>query len=490
MSFIYVPPTASVGQSNLTAATALTAGQAVAVNSSGQAAAVSGYAQGPGNVSLVTNSGNTTQATWGTASAYDTVNQRLVVFYQKPTTGDYYCKVGTLTSGTWTFGTEVLVIANTGGTTCNSDPFAIYNVAAGKIMFMTYYNNTSISLIAGTVSGSTITFGAINTYTSVLVYNGAALVYDDKTGQALIGFTNQAGPNYTQAAVLSLSGTTITVNTPVGLNTVSYSYSWAAGNGYIISFRAKGTIPTGWAGCALEISGTTLINASGEVLVVGRVMGTYNQCYIAATKTYEYVTAQSAGSLYIETVTYTTAGGFNSAEVVVTTTGQYNVSTYSYPITISYDSSTNYIAMTWTPAAAGSTMQTSLYTISGTTLTSVSTFNALTTTTKMDRNQTISLNNGTLIYTYRDTSTGYTYSNPIYETTNTNYTGFIGFSSAAYGIGATATILTDGAITTSQSGLTPGLKYYVQTDGTLTTTVGSNQFAGHALSSTSLLILG
>jgi len=65
---------------------------------------------------------------------------------------------------------------------------------------------------------------------------------------------------------------------------------------------------------------------------------------------------------------------------------------------------------------------------------------------------------------------------------------FIGFSSAAYSNGDTATINVVGN-TTTKSGLTPGSKYYVQANGSLGTTAGAVSVeAGTAISSTKLLI--
>ena len=67
---------------------------------------------------------------------------------------------------------------------------------------------------------------------------------------------------------------------------------------------------------------------------------------------------------------------------------------------------------------------------------------------------------------------------------------FIGFSSAGYSDGNTATIKVTGN-TTTQSSLTAGQKYYVQTDGTLgLTAIIPSVEAGIALSSTKLLIKG
>ena len=79
-----------------------------------------------------------------------------------------------------------------------------------------------------------------------------------------------------------------------------------------------------------------------------------------------------------------------------------------------------------------------------------------------------------------------------YIQTSTDMTteNFIGFSSAGYSNGNTATIKVVGN-TSTQSSLTPGQKYYVQQDGTLgLTPAAPNVEAGIALSSTKLLIKG
>ena len=75
-------------------------------------------------------------------------------------------------------------------------------------------------------------------------------------------------------------------------------------------------------------------------------------------------------------------------------------------------------------------------------------------------------------------------------TTNLTATNFIGFSSAAYSNGDTGTVNVTGN-TSTQSGLTAGSKYYTQIDGTLAATADDPSVeAGIALSSTKLLIKG
>ena len=76
------------------------------------------------------------------------------------------------------------------------------------------------------------------------------------------------------------------------------------------------------------------------------------------------------------------------------------------------------------------------------------------------------------------------------DTTSATNGNFIGFSSAAYSDGDTATINVVGN-TTTQSSLTPGNTYYVQHNGSLSTTAAVPSIvAGKALTTTSLLIKG
>jgi hypothetical protein len=76
-----------------------------------------------------------------------------------------------------------------------------------------------------------------------------------------------------------------------------------------------------------------------------------------------------------------------------------------------------------------------------------------------------------------------------YATTSVNDENYLGFASANYSDGDTATINIVGN-TSTQSSLTPGQKYYVTNDGGISTSTGSaNVAVGKALTSTNLLIL-
>ena len=76
------------------------------------------------------------------------------------------------------------------------------------------------------------------------------------------------------------------------------------------------------------------------------------------------------------------------------------------------------------------------------------------------------------------------------EASNLTTENYIGFAKiAASGANKTAIITKEGGVDSNQSSLTPGQLYYIQTDGTISTTAGSpSVVAGIGLSATKLLV--
>ena len=75
------------------------------------------------------------------------------------------------------------------------------------------------------------------------------------------------------------------------------------------------------------------------------------------------------------------------------------------------------------------------------------------------------------------------------EAASANYTSFIGITDQAIANTATGAVIVQGGVSEKVTGLTTGSDYYVQDDGSLSTTVSSVP-AGRALSSTSILLEG
>ena len=108
----------------------------------------------------------------------------------------------------------------------------------------------------------------------------------------------------------------------------------------------------------------------------------------------------------------------------------------------------------------------------------------------------ISDNNIEIIGQYSDTANNKGYGRvyspggklPDIVGTNLTDTNYIGTSSADYADGEAATIQTVGSVSEDQSGLTAGLAYYVQPDGSLG--ISGDVFAGTAISPTNLIVKG
>jgi hypothetical protein len=75
--------------------------------------------------------------------------------------------------------------------------------------------------------------------------------------------------------------------------------------------------------------------------------------------------------------------------------------------------------------------------------------------------------------------------------TNLSSENYIGIAEYAAADTETATILIKGGVSPDQSSLTPGQTYFVQTDGTISTTAGDPSVtAGTAVTSTKLIVKG
>ena len=97
------------------------------------------------------------------------------------------------------------------------------------ISFMHYSASEKGAVVAGTVSGNTVTFGTIQYYETAY-QDGSSLAYDSVTEQMLIGWVCGSTGNYLAKAVTStLSGTTFsfgTVKTILGLSGVTGNSSY------------------------------------------------------------------------------------------------------------------------------------------------------------------------------------------------------------------------------------------------------------------------
>jgi len=107
-----------------------------------------------------------------------------------------------------------------------------------------------------------------------------------------------------------------------------------------------------------------------------------------------------------------------------------------------------------------------------------------------DRSSITAIPNSQLAISYENTTNDRRdYSIGQLSYTATNNTSFIGITDQAIANTATGAVIVQGGVSDKVTGLTTGSDYYVQSDGTISTTVSSVP-AGRALSSTSILLEG
>lgn len=470
-------PTVS-GSLDAVATGSLSNGSTVVINTDGTVSVVgpSIVATPSAGTSVVLNSNGTNNI----STAYDSVNQKVVVVYVDNLNGFGVAKVGTVSGTSISFGSSVTFNAGaTGVTAC------AYDTNAQKIVIAYKDDNNGGfgTAIVGTVSGTSISFGSAAVFLASFGIGGVSLVYDATALKVVISFID-AGANQGKAVVGTVSGTSISFGTVVQFV--------ASAAGVVTAYDAN----------AQKVVVTYRDGSGFGNAIVGTVSGTNisfgtNVVYISAAIG-NNAAVYDANALKV-VVAYTNAG-FGTA--IVGTVSGTNIS-FGTPV-VFRSASTSSISAAYD---AGVQRDTFAYingttgfgdviagTVSGTSISfgSSSTYESLAL-----QNPSASVYNAAaqkIVTSYRVLSGGVGRSVVISPTTtvfNLTSKNFIGFSSAAYTNGQTATIQLVGSVNTAQSGLTPGQSYFVLTDGTLSLTAGSpSVFAGTAVAATKIIVKG
>ena len=474
-------PAPGSGVVTAVASGSLANGATVILNSNGTVSAVAGSQIAE---SLGTRSAFKTDTIEWPDCCYDSANGKVVIAY-RDSTNSYYgtAVVGTVSGTTISFGTPVVFLTDSATRICctfnitgskvvvfyrkgtDTYPYGIVGTVSGtSISFGSAtainsmstewlsctYDSTNNKVVVchvpeasqvgrayvGTVSSTSISFGSAGTFNSTNAYPNACC-FDSSNGKVVVAFTDNNNSSYGTAVVGTVSGTSISFGTKVVFNSATTDYMDVCfdnvNNKIVISYQDQGNSSYGTAVVG-TVGGTSI--TFGSEFVFNSASTPFTSCIFSAQKV----------------VIFFGGGGAGSGKVIV-----------------------------------GS--------VSGSVITfgTASTYNA----TSASRNNCCydSTNNKCVnVYTNFGDAFGYAV---VFQapsiTTNLTAKNFIGFSSASYTNGQTATISAIGSITTAQSSLTTAELYYAQYDGTLATTVNAESpspYAGVSLSATSLLIKG
>jgi hypothetical protein len=390
------------------------------------------------------------------AIVYDTANDKVVVAY-KDTADSQKGKavVGTVSGTTISFGTPV----NFEGSDSTTYVKAAYDPDQGKVIITWNSNSTGHhKAIVGTVSGTTISFGSPVTYEASAGVN-FGIVYDTSNDKAVLTFKDGSNSNYGTAIVGTVSGTSISFGTKAVIKSQNLfqvgSVFDSTNNKVLISYTQD------LGGASSDTSELVVGTVSGTSISFGTALQflagqAYNQSLAHDTSSgknvlvYRDINNSSYGTAVVATISGTS--------VSIGTAVVFNAAT-TQASNVMYDPTTNATFVFYKDGGNSDYGTAKGGIISGTDIAfgSASIFNAA--------------NPGGTISSVKDPDQ------------NKAVIAYVDYGNNQYG---TAVV---GTLTSSVPALTTGSTYYVQDDGTLSTT-SSSVTAGKAIANTTLLLKG
>jgi len=466
---------------DLVASGTLANGDKVILNGDGTVSVIVGSTEGAGTAAVFESA-----MTVDISATFDSNSNKVVIAYQDVGNSSYGTAiVGTVSGTSISFGTPAVFVSaisdyNSVTFDSNSNKVVISYRDSGNSLYGT--------AVVGTVSGTSISFGTPAVFESARADNISA-TFDSNSNKVVIAYRDNGNYDYGTAVVGTVSGTSISFGTAVVFESAT-SYLMSAtfdsnSNKVVIAYMDSGNFSYGTA-------------------VVGTVSGTsisFGTAVVFESANTNYISATFDSNSNKVLIAYYDAGNSGYGTAIVGTVSGTSISfgtpvvfesATSIDISATFDSNSNKVVIAYKDNGNSSYGTAVVGTVSGTSI-SFDTPVVFESAPSRNMSATFDSNSNKVVIAYRDDGNSNYGTGIVYNTGSTTLTGtnFIGTSEGAFADTATATVMLRGGITTTQSGLTTGSKYYIQGDGTLSTTPDSPSVtAGKALSATTLLIGG
>ena len=450
----------------------LASGQTVALKTDGTVEAVSGVAEGAGAKSVF-ESANTS----ATATAYDSTNNKVVIAYSDWGNSNYgTAVVGTVSGTSISFGTPV--VFETGSASYIS---VSYDASASKsVIAYTDDDNSSYgTAVVGTVSGTSISFGSPVVFLSGFTFYTSA-AYDSTNNKTVIAYRDSITTNYGTAIVGTVSGTSISFGTAVVFESATTAYTSttfdSTNNKIVIGYQDGGNSSSSTA-IVGTVSGTsisfgTAVSIQSNATYISTIFDSTNNKIVISYR-------NNANSNYGTSAVGTVSGtSISFGTPVVFQSG------YSIYISSVYNPTNNKVVIASRNIGNSNYGTVVVGTVSGTSISfgTAVVFNAA---ESNYISSTYDSTNGKVVIAYTDVGNSSYGTAVVFTVGSSNNTDFLGITSEAISSGATGAINTYGGINSVQTGLTIASDYYVQADGSLSTTTSTVK-AGQAVSATTI----
>jgi hypothetical protein len=462
-----LPAGAGGKQVSFTASGTISSGQAVVLNSDGTVGTI-----GVGSETVVAEVGTSLNN-----AVFDGTSNKVIAVYADASSSDAgTAAVGTISGASISFGTPVVFEAGV-----RTDIAAIYDSSNGKVVLAYSDKNNSNygTAVVGTVSGTSISFG------TPVVFRAAAIdaiggTFDSTNNKIVLCYRDNTNSSYGTAVVGTVSGTSISFGTAVVYNsgtTTSQNATFDSSNGkVVIGYRDSGNL-----GYATAIVGTvsgTSISFGSEVVFMSATGFAGAMTFDSTNNKVVFSMADTSDSSYGKAIVGTVSGTSISFGSLVTYENSGAISANELG-GATFDPDTGKCVFIYT---VGNANKFITGTVSGTSMTFDTATTIDSTASASAQAVVYDTNVNTLAFFYRDSGNSSRPTGRAFVSSS----GFIGIADAAISDTASGNITIKGGVAANGlSSLTPGSTYYVQNDGSLSTT-SSDVTAGKALSATSI----
>ena len=419
---------------------------------------------------------------------------KFVVAYRDAANSNYGTSiVGTVSGTSISFGTAV--VFNSASSQFVRSAFDPNTAHRFVVTYMDQGNSNYGTAIVGTVSGTSISFGSSAIFNSGVSQHNLVAFDFNTANNFVVAYTDFSNSYYGTAVVGTVSGTTISFGAEYVFNSAntdrpSLSFEYNTANKFVVAYTDVGNSSYGTA-CIGTVSGTSI--SFGSEAIFNSAASNYIAMASDPTITNKYVFVYSdAGNSGYGTAIIGDVSGasisFGSEAIYNTAESEHN--------TVAFDPNTaGKLVIAYRDSGNSYNGTAIVGTVSGTSTSfgSEYVFNSGQTdelSISFDPN-----NAGKFIVAYRDSgNSGYgssTLGQISSQVTNLTSTNFVGITTEAISNTATGPITLQGGVSTNQSSLTVGSTYYVQANGTVSTVSTSPAVnIGKALNATTLKLKG
>lgn len=459
-----------------TAAGTISLGASVALRTDGQVEVVGESA----GTFVGSNASFDTNSTY-LAGAYHVAQDKYVFFYADADNSNYgTAVVATQVGSVLTFGTPVVFLS-----AAAAHISATYDSVNEKII-VAYQDGGNASrgtAVVGTVSGTTITFGTPQTFNTTATAF-CSVAFDASAGRPVVAYQNTVN-SQSSVIVGTVSGTAISfggsaVTLPAAASTSSYSsVVYDSTNSKTVIFY-RDINQSALRGVVGTVSGSTITLGSHTQLAANATW--VNAAFVGSGKSaVVYRDASNNGVGVVASVSGTTLTFGTPANFIATTMSAVTPG-------LTYDSGSDKVVVQYSTA---SSVEVKVGTVSGTSISYSAASTVDTQTGGSDPYLAGAYNSvqGKSVFAFRQRNTtttfGFIFSNKV-----SNAGSFAGFAQNAATTGGAVKVSIGGRVDNNRTGLVDGTLYYVNYNGTLTSSNTGYALAGRAEGTTKILVNG